>query len=57
MPQDVQKQLVNGIPQAIQVIIPGAGHAASVDSPQALIELWLVFSPDKPVCDLSYRRP
>jgi pimeloyl-ACP methyl ester carboxylesterase len=34
VPQDVQQQLVKAISKARQVLVPGAGHALSVDSPE-----------------------
>lgn len=43
VPRDVQQQLVEGIRGARQVIIPGAGHAVSVDQPEAFTQVLIDF--------------
>ena len=43
VPLPIQRQLAAGIPGARQVIIPGAGHAVTVDHPEAFNSVMLDF--------------
>ena len=48
VPRDVQQQLVQGIPGARQVFIPGAGHAVSVDRADMFNQILIDFLNSSP---------